>query len=109
MKLTNKNKKRKQRKLSSKPVKGNLARPRLVAFKSNRRLIVQVINDEKGHTLIYLCCRKSKEEAAVLGQTLVEKLKEKGIKQIVSDRNGYPYHGVIEALCCSVRKGGINF
>ena len=109
MKLTNKNKKRKQRKLRSKPVKGNLARPRLVTFKSNRRLIVQVINDEKGQTLIYLCCRKNKEEAAILGQALVEKLKEKGIKQIVSDRNGYPYHGIIEVLCCTVRKGGINF
>lgn len=54
MKLINKSKKRKQRKLRSKSIKGDLSRPRLVLFKSNRYLTVQAIDDEKAHTLIYL-------------------------------------------------------
>ncbi len=54
MKSVDKQKKRKQRKLRSKLIKGNLVSPRVVLFKSNRYLIAQVINDEKGHTLLYL-------------------------------------------------------
>jgi len=74
MKLVDKQKKRKQRKLRSKSIRGNLVRPRVVLSKSNRYLIAQAINDEKGHTLLYLNtanldekvkeasqCRKSQE------------------------------------------------
>jgi large subunit ribosomal protein L18 len=74
MKANNRQKKRKQRKLRSKKIKGILNRPRVVIFKSARYLTVQIINDEKGQTLIYLCtanlgkevdefsyCRKNKK------------------------------------------------
>jgi large subunit ribosomal protein L18 len=54
MKKIDKQKRKKQRKLRSKLIKGNLARPRVVLFKSNRYLIAQAIDDEKGNTLIYL-------------------------------------------------------
>ena len=54
-------------------VKGTLERPRLTIHKSNLRLITQIINDEKAHTLVYLIttnleknqassqCRKNKK------------------------------------------------
>ena len=64
MKTNNQQKKRKQRKLRSKRIKGNLDRPRAVIFKSGRYLTAQIINDEKGQTLIYLCTANlSKEES----------------------------------------------
>jgi large subunit ribosomal protein L18 len=66
MKLVNKRKKRKQRKLRSKPIRGNLTRPRLVLSKSNRYLTAQVIDDEKGQTLIYLCTANLNEEETKL-------------------------------------------
>jgi large subunit ribosomal protein L18 len=129
MKLINRRKKRKQRKLRSKLVKGNGMRPRLVLFKSNRYLTAQLIDDEKAHTLIYLNtkglekknlgsagnkknsqCRKNKEWAEKLGQAMVDKLREEStVKQIAFDRNGYLYHGKIKAFCDILRKGGIDF
>lgn len=131
MKSIDKQKKRKQRKLRSKLVKGNLARPRVVLFKSNRYLIAQAINDEKGHTLLYLNtidleknpdslsekktsrCRKNKEWAKKLGQEMMNKLKEEKIKQIVFDRNGYPYvkdgGQIVDLFCEKIRQGGIKF
>jgi len=54
MKSISKQKKRKQRKRRSGLIKGNLARPRIALFKSNRYLIAQAIDDEKGFTLLYL-------------------------------------------------------
>ena len=122
MKLVDKQKKRKQRKLRSKSIRGNLVRPRVVLSKSNRYLIAQAINDEKGHTLLYLNtanldekvkeasqCRKSQEWAKKLGQIMTSKLKEKKIEKIVFDRNGYPYHGKIQVFCETMRQGGIEF
>jgi ribosomal protein L18 len=127
MKSTSRQEKRSQRKLRSKSVKGNLSRPRVVLFKSNRSLITQVINDEKGHTLLYLStidleknpgspgekktsqCRKNKELAKKLGRVMADKLEEQAIKQIVFDRNGYPYHGKIEVFCNAIRERGIKF
>lgn len=119
MKLVNKQKKRK---LRSKLVKGSLTRPRIVIFKSKRYLTSQAINDEEGHTLLYLCtadlekkpekalqCRKNQEWAQKLGQIMAKKLKEKEIKQVIFDRNGYPYHGKIQAFCDILRKEGIRF
>ncbi|RHZ36245.1 50S ribosomal protein L18 [endosymbiont GvMRE of Glomus versiforme] len=103
MKLIDKQRKRKQRKFRSGLIKGNLTRLRVVLSKTNRYLIAQAINDEKGHTLIYCStadlnekakesqCRKSKEWAKKLGQEMTNKLKEEKIKKIVFDRNGYPY------------------
>ncbi|RHZ37166.1 50S ribosomal protein L18 [endosymbiont GvMRE of Glomus versiforme] len=134
MKLINRQKKRKQRKFRSGLIKGNLTRLRVVLSKTNRYLIAQVINDEKGRTLIYCStaylsekakeaqCRKNQEWAKKLGQEMANKLKEKGIKKIVFDRNGYPYpyiekkfrkkkekKGKIHAFCEIMRQGGIEF
>ena len=122
MKANNRQKKRKQRKLRNKKIKGILNRPRAVIFKSARYLTVQIINDEKGQTLIYLCtanldkggdefsyCRKNKKWARNLGLAVADKLQEQKIKQVVFDRNGYPYHGKVQVFCESMREKGIKF
>jgi large subunit ribosomal protein L18 len=118
----NQQKIRKQRKLRSKKIKGILDRPRAVIFKSGRYLTAQIINDEKGQTLIYLCtanldketheisyCRKNKKWARNLGLAVADKLQEQKIKQVVFDRNGYPYHGKIRVFCEAMREKGVKF
>jgi len=124
-KLIDRQKKRKLRKLRAKIIKGTFQKPRLVFFKSNRYLGAQVIKtidcqkEQKEHTLIYLStnsltgsndnefCRKNKEWAQKLGQAMARELKKQEIKQVVFDRNGYPYHGKIQAFCEPLHQMGI--
>jgi len=78
---------------------------------------MQVIDDDKQHTLLSITSMQkdfshmtvSTKTAAVLGEKMGKKLKEKKIKKIVFDRNGYFYHGVIRAFADAVRKEGIQF
>jgi len=117
---TDQKKKRKIRKLRGKLIKGNSARPRLVVSKSNCYLTAQVIDDEKGHTLIYCSttslaqkenlkvnCYKNQNYAKELGKMMTEKLKKQAIKQVVFDRNGYPYQGKIKSFGEVVREMGL--
>lgn len=111
MSITSRKKKRKIRKFRSKLIKGNLESPRLVISKSNRYLTAQVIDDEKGHTLIYLStanlvskddqrinCYKNQSWAEKLGKLVEKELQKKAIKKVIFDRNGYPYHGKIKSF-----------
>ena len=98
-------------------VTGIAERPRMTVFKSDRYLYVQVIDDQKAHTLVSASnlekdLRKLKSNLAgaeQLGQVVAERLKEKKIKAIVFDRNGYPYHGVVKSIADGARKAGIQF
>jgi len=114
--MNDRNEKRKLRKRRSKLVKGTLQRPRVVICKSNLYLTVQVIDDSKGHTLIYCSTNnpnvniaKNKTWAQQLGETLANQLKKSGIEEIVFDRNGYLYHGKIKAFGDSIRQSSIKF
>lgn len=98
---------------------GTPERPRLAVHKSNRHLYAQVIDDLRGHTLAYASTldpdlngaprRKSVESAQTLGELLAERAREAGVEQVVFDRAGYPYHGMIQALADSAREGGLEF
>ena len=98
---------------------GTPERPRLVVHKSNRHLYAQVIDDLRGHTLVYASTldpemngaprRKSVESAQTIGKLVAERAREAGIEQVVFDRAGYPYHGMIQALADSAREGGLAF
>lgn len=98
-------------------VTGVAERPRMTVFKSDRYLYVQVIDDLKAHTLVSASnlekdLRKLKSNLAgaeQLGQVVAERLKEKKIKAVVFDRNGYPYHGVVKSIADGARKAGIQF
>lgn len=99
---------------------GTEARPRLVIFKSLKHLYVQLIDDEKQHTLLSLSTlnkeyfgelksKKNKEAARILGEKIAEKSLEKGIKQVVFDRNGYKYHGKLKIFADTARSKGLIF
>ena len=117
-KMLEKDRKRLRRKVHiRKRVFGTTERPRMTVTKSNRRISVQVIDDVKGHTLTSASTlekdlrniKATVEGAGQLGEILGKRLAEKKITQVVFDRNGYLYHGIIKSLADGTRKSGIAF
>ena len=95
---------------------GTLERPRLSVYKSLSHIYAQVINDEKGQTLVSASDRelnlkgKTKtEKAAEVGRLIAKKAQEKKIAAVVFDRGGYKYHGRVKALAEGAREGGLKF
>lgn len=89
--------------------------PRLVVFKSLKKNYAQLIDDEKG-VVIAAACDNTKdksgtksERAKKVGVELAKKAAEKGVSACVFDRNGYKYHGRVEALATGAREGGLKF
>ncbi|MGN1211252.1 MAG: 50S ribosomal protein L18 [Candidatus Cryptobacteroides sp.] len=103
-----------------KVVNGTAERPRMVVFRSNRQIYVQVIDDVKGVTLVAAasndkalaaeCKGKSgKEAAAIVGKAIAERALAQGINTISFDRGGYLYHGRVKSLADAAREGGLIF
>ncbi|MCQ2794151.1 MAG: 50S ribosomal protein L18 [Bacilli bacterium] len=97
-------------------VKGDSKTPRVVVFRSNKNIEVQVIDDTKGMTLLSVSSKGLKltnggnvEAASKVGAALAEACKAKKITNIVFDRGGYIYHGRVAALAEAARKGGLKF
>ncbi len=97
--------------------RGTKDRPRLSVFKSNRYIFAQIINDEKGETLVGVSEKEIKtaektkkiDHAKELGLLLAKKALGKKIKTVVFDRGSYPYHGRVRALAEGAREGGLSF
>ena len=90
--------------------------PRLNVFRSNSQIFVQVIDDEKGVTLVSSSSLSLKlenagniEGAKLVGKDIAEKCKAANITNVVFDRGGYLYHGRVEALANSARENGLEF
>lgn len=103
-----------------KVVNGTAERPRMVVFRSNKQIYVQVIDDLKGITiaaassndkaLVEQCKGKSGIEAAqIVGKAIAERAIEKGISTVSFDRGGYLYHGRVKSLAEAAREGGLKF
>lgn len=102
-----------------KKLAGTAERPRLVVFRSNMHIYAQIIDDEKGNTLISastLSLAKNKPDlhcniagATEVGKEIARLAKEKNIDKVVFDRNGYIYHGKIKAVAEGAREGGLEF
>ena len=103
-----------------KKVFGTSDRPRLNVFRSLNEIYVQVIDDTNGHTLISASTvdkelkkkfkgMTKKEQAKLVGQTIADRAKDKGIKSVVFDRGGYKYIGRVEALADGARENGLQF
>jgi large subunit ribosomal protein L18 len=112
-----KQQKRTKRRLTiRKKVIGTLERPRVCAVKSNKHISVQVIDDAESTSLMTVSTFGKKkvegacniETAKMVGAELASQLKKKNISQVVFDRAGYKYTGVIAALVQSVRENGIQ-
>jgi|SRR3989344_1910192 len=100
-------------------VVGTSSRPRLSVFRSNDHIYGQIINDEKGVTLVAASDKElAKAElksqtkvsiASLVGELLAQKSAKKKIKKIVFDRGGFKYHGRVSALADGAKKGGLEF
>jgi large subunit ribosomal protein L18 len=93
---------------------GTEARPRLNVYRSLNNIYAQVIDDEKGVTLVSASTIKLKTGGNVaaareIGKTVAELAVEKGIKKVVFDRGGFLYHGRIKALADAAREAGLEF
>ena len=98
-------------------VSGTTERPRLAIFRSINHIYAQVIDDGPGHTIVAAASiekdLKGKggnvEGAKLIGKTVAERAKEKGITRVVFDRGGYLYHGRVKALAAAAREAGLEF
>ena len=102
-----------------KKVFGTLARPRLNVFRSAKHIYAQAIDDLRGVTMAAVSTRskemrdllsgKKTERAKKVGKALAERLKAHNIDKLVFDRNGYRYHGRVQAVADGAREGGMTF
>lgn len=101
-------------------IHGTAERPRLNIFRSLSHIYAQVIDDDNGHTLLtvstldqelrdQLADKNKTEQAKLVGAMVAERALSKGIKQVVFDRGGFPYHGRVRALAEASREGGLDF
>ena len=97
-------------------VSGTAERPRISVFRSNRGVMVQLIDDTAGRTLAAVNWTESDlrslpkmEQAKRAGELLAERAKAAGIETAVFDRGGYQYHGRVKALADGAREGGLAF
>lgn len=103
-----------------KHVSGTPERPRLTVFRSHKNMYAQLIDDLAGRTLVAASSMEgalregqknggNKAAAQAVGLALAAKAQAAGIKKVVFDRNGYPFHGRIRELAEAARKGGLEF
>jgi large subunit ribosomal protein L18 len=92
-------------------------RPRLSVFRSSKNIYAQIIDDERGVTLVAASSLEGegpkkgsdKEAAARVGALVAQRAIEKGVKDVVFDRGSYIYHGRVKALADAAREAGLNF
>lgn len=102
-----------------KVVSGTVEKPRMSIYRSNKGIYVQFIDDLAGKTLVAVSSKQKEiaekksitkiEQAKLVGKLAAEKAIEKGITNVVYDRNGYLYHGRVKSLADAAREGGLNF
>ena len=98
-------------------ISGTAERPRLCVYRSNTNLYVQIIDDVAGKTLAQASTmdkevktkHSNKEAAKEVGALIAKRAKEKKIEEVVFDRSGYIYHGVVKELAEAAREGGLKF
>jgi large subunit ribosomal protein L18 len=102
-------------------VSGTSGRPRLNVFRSSAHIYAQLIDDDRGHTVLAASdlerdvldragtdATKSARAHAV-GEVIGERAKAAGIKIVVFDRGGFLYHGRVKAVADGARAAGLTF
>jgi len=96
---------------------GTAEMPRLSVFRSLKNIYAQLVDDEKGSTMVEASTKSSelkdsyggnKAAAAKVGKLLGERAKARGITQAAFDRNGFRYHGRLKALADAAREAGLK-
>ena len=101
-------------------VAGTAARPRLTVYRSLKHIYAQIIDDDKGTTLVAassmgrelrdeLAKKNTVDAAKAIGTAIAQKALAHDIKTVVFDRNGYSYHGKVKALADAAREAGLEF
>lgn len=99
---------------------GTAERPRLAVFRSNNHMYAQIIDDTVGNTLVSASTLEKEikaelektnnvDAAAYLGTVIAKRAIEKGIKEVVFDRDGFIYQGKVAALADAAREAGLEF
>jgi len=101
-----------------KKLHGTAERPRMCVLKTNQHVHVQLIDDQKGHTVLSLSTqskelashqgKKNKEAGKALGLKLGAMALAKELKTVVFDRGPHRYHGVIAAVADGAREAGLE-
>ena len=93
---------------------------RLTVYRSLRHVYAQIVDDAAGKTLVAISdmtkglegeFKDLKGQIAVgkkVGMLAARQANEKKISQVVFDRNGYLYHGVVKAIADGAREGGLK-
>ena len=101
-------------------VRGSGGRPRLVVFRSVKHIYAQVVDDERGVTVVAagslspelkdsLRTGGNVAAAKAVGDLIAKKAQAGGIGTVVFDRGGYKYHGRVKAVADGAREGGLEF
>ena len=101
-------------------VAGGASRPRLAVYRSLNHIYVQAIDDASGKTLAAASTVDKTLRASIknggnvaaarsVGAAIAERLKSKGLVEVVFDRGGYLYHGRVKALAEAARENGLKF
>ncbi len=99
---------------------GTAERPRLSVYKSLKHMYAQIVDDTTGRTLVSVSTgsKALKDEvkeddktaaAKKVGAAIARAALDKGVKQVVFDRNGFDYHGRIAAVAEAAREAGLEF
>jgi len=99
---------------------GTRERPRLSVFRSLNHIYAQIIDDDKGETLVSASSVEkemrdqkvtggNKNGAKIIGARIAQRAAEKGITKVVFDRGGFKYHGRIKEFAESARSAGLKF
>jgi large subunit ribosomal protein L18 len=106
---------RRRRRVRAK-IRGSSERPRLSVYRSNRGVFAQLIDDDRGHTVVAVNWTEPElrglgpmEQATRAGELIAERAKQAGVDSCVFDRGGYQYHGRVKALAEGARDKGLKF
>ena len=117
----NKNEKRTKRHVRLRHnLAGTAQCPRLCVYRSLSNIYAQIIDDEKGVTLVSCNTTQkeirekvkdmtNKEQAKYVGEQIAKLAKKKKIAEVVFDRGGYHYTGRVKELADGARAGGLKF
>jgi large subunit ribosomal protein L18 len=101
-------------------ITGTAARPRLTVYKSLKHMYAQLVDDVAGKTLVSIATTSKAVKgelgdadktgaAKKVGEALAKAAIAKGIEAVVFDRNGFDYHGRVQAVAAAAREAGLKF
>lgn len=93
------------------------AKPRLSVFRSNKHVYVQIIDDIQGVTLASASSLekelrdssvKLSAKAIEIGRLIGQRARAQGIKEVIYDRGGYKFHGIVLNVIEAARESFAN-